>query len=227
MSSNLAHQLNLLIDAAHESSRFMIRDFGEIVQLQNSKRGVEDFVTKCQMRITGRLNDYLLEKRPKYKIINSTDKFPDDVDYFFVIEPIIGLENFKHSIAFCCSAIALYQQNVEEALAIIIHNPILRESFYAAKGLGAWFESYSENVGPKSRMRVSTKTSMDQAFKRDLGNPLLELAYLAAGRLDLVTSTTNNALTRAAFIMLREAGGSAKITDNGFIASNDALIKLL
>lgn len=225
MSTNLEHQINLIIDAALDCSRFMQRDFNEITQLQNSKRGVDDFVNKCHMRIKGRLTDYLNEKRPKYAVITASEALPQDVDYFFVIEPISGIENFKHSIPFCCSAIALFQKNVEEALAVVINNPILRETFYAANGLGSWFENHTETSAPKSRMRVSAQNKIENAFTRNLGNPLLEMAYLAAGRFDIVNGDIDNLIIRSALTMIREAGGAVNFKDHKFIANNGSLIK--
>ncbi len=224
MSTNLEHQINLIIDAVLDCSRYMQRDFNEITQLQNSKRGVDDFVNKCNMRMKGKLTEYLNEKRPKYPVITLGEALPVEDEYFFVIEAISGIENFKHSIPFCCSAIALFQKNTEDALAVVIHNPILRETFYAANGLGAWFENHTETSTPKSRMRVSTQSSFEQAFKRDIGNPLLEIAYLAAGRLDIVTGSVNP-IIKGAFKLAHEAGGVVNFKDNNFTATNSALNK--
>jgi fructose-1,6-bisphosphatase/inositol monophosphatase family enzyme len=225
VSSNLEHQINLIIDAVLDCSRFMQRDFNEITQLQNSKRGVGDFVNKCQMRMKSRLTDYLMEKRPKYPVIIAGSPLPQDSDYFFVIEPIGGLENFKHNIPFCCTSIALFKKESEDALAVVIHNPILRETFYAADGLGSWFENHNETSTPKSRMRVSSQTIIDNAFERKLGNPVLELAYLASGRLDLVSYSKENAIIRGAFKMIYESGGTVSFNDGSFIAGNSSLIK--
>lgn len=225
MSTNIEHQINLIIDAVLNCSRFMQRDFNEITQLQNSKRGVEDFVNKCNMRMKGKLTDYLVEKRPKYPVIVTGEPLPQNCDYFFVIEPIGGLENFKHNIPFCCTSIALFKNDSKDALAIVIHNPILRETFYAADGLGAWFENHNETSTPKSRMRVSTQNNSDKAFERKLGNPLLELAYLAAGRLDFVSYIEYNSMVQAAFKMISEAKGTVIFKDNGFTATNGSIHK--
>ena len=129
MSLPLEHQIRTLNDVMHESARFMQRDFGEIVQLQNSKKGVQDFTNKCYSRLQSKITTALAEKRPNYAIINVNDPAPKDCEYFLVVEPISGIANFQHSLPFCCSAIALFKQDSEEALAIAIHNPILRETF--------------------------------------------------------------------------------------------------
>lgn len=214
MSTNLEHQITLLKDAAFESSRFMLRDFNEVMQLQNSTKGVDDFVNKCYNRIGRRLCDYLYEKRPKYPAIAVNDKVPD-AEYYFVVEPIAGIENFKHGVSFCACAIALFQKNNDNALAVIIYNPLLREAFYAANGFGAWFENYTESLAPKSRMRVTSKKN-GQPFFRDLGNPLLEMAYFAAGRFDIISGKADNLISKAALILLKEAGAIVNLKDDNF-----------
>lgn len=239
MTLNLEHQVKMLNDVLHESARFMQRDFGEITQLQSSKKGVQDFTNKCYLRLENKLSSALAEKRPQYGISLANGKLPKDCEYFFVLEPISGINNFKKSIPFCCSAIALFKQSNQdpEALAITIHNPILRETFYAAKGLGAWFENYAESIIPKSRMRVSNQSDLSNALVatsiatnhftnwRNLGSDLLEMAYLAAGRFDICINKYENLLTKAALMLLREAGGHVASKSDNFLASNDHLHK--
>lgn len=233
MSTNIAHQVKLINDAIHESARFMQRDFGEIVQLQNSKRGVHDFTHKCYSRLQTKLTNALDEKRPNYGIVLANEPKPKD-ELFFCIEPITGISNFQRSIPFCGIAVGLFSQ--ESALAFSIHNPILRETFYAGKGIGAWFENYNETIVPKSRMRVSAQGEFPEAFisssfksnlenSRNLGSHLLEMAYLAAGRLDIVIQSAESLLTQAAFLMIKEAGGYTEEKGNICLASNEALRK--
>lgn len=222
----------MLCDLTHEASYFMQRDFSEMLQLQNSKRGVQDFANKCYERIKYKLVKSLADQRPTYGVILPHEKPPTDCEFFIVIEPISGLNNFKHSLPFCCIAVALFKKDSEEALAIAIHNPILRETFYAAKGLGSWFENYTETNVPKSRMRVSTQNSFSEAFissntsnsNVNLGCTILEMAYLSAGRLDIMVKKNQNLMTKAAFTLIREAGGRIEFQGkNDFLASNEAL----
>ena len=235
MSTSIAHQVKLINDSIHESARFMQRDFGEIVQLQNSRRGVEDFTHKCYARLQNKLVGALEEKRPKYGIISANEATPKD-EYFFCVEPISGIDNFQRSIPFCGIAVALFKQEAgtSEALAFSIHNPILRETFYAGKGIGAWFENYNETTVPKSRMRVSNQGSfldaivsapfeIETTLSRRLGSSLLEMAYLSAGRMDIVVHKAESLLTQAAFMMVREAGGYVEEKGDQCLSSNDAL----
>ncbi len=239
MTLNLEQQVKMLNDVLHDSARFMQRDFGEITQLQSSKKGVQDFTRKCYSRLESKLSTALAEKRPHYGLSLANGQQPKDCEYFFVLEPIAGIMNFQRSIPFCCSVVALFKQDPKdpEALVIAIHNPILRETFYAAKGFGAWFENYTESIIPKSRMRTSSQNSFADAFvatsvaansfthPRNLGSNILEMAYLAAGRFDIIINKHENLLTKAGLMLIREAGGYVSSRDNYFLASSDPLHK--
>lgn len=220
MSTNLEHQISLLINTIIDCSRFMIRDFNEILLLQSSKRGVNDFTSKCITRIKTRLTESLNESRPKYAVILPNDPVPSS-EFYFVIEPLSGINNFKHGIPFFCSSIALYSSNKDTALGVIINNPVLKELFYSGQGLGAWSENYNDTVTPKSRLRVSPLSQ--EQFSINLNNPLLELGLLAAGRLDKVNSCENNLILKAAALLVKEAGGSISFNENGFEASNGSI----
>jgi myo-inositol-1(or 4)-monophosphatase len=212
----------------------MQRDFGEVVQLQNSKRGTQDFTNKCYERIKAKLIKSFSEKRPGYGIITPSEAIPKN-QYYAIIEPIVGINNFQRSIPFCAIAIGLFKQDPDEAGVFAIHNPILRETFYAAKGLGAWFENYNETLVPKSRMRVSSQNSFSNALisscinqnsnTLNLGCDLLEAAYLASARLDIMLKKDDNLINRAAFLLIKEAGGHIYQKDGYFLASNEILHK--
>lgn len=234
VSSPLAHNLKLINEAIHKASRFMQRDFNEIMQLQSSKRSLKDFTSKCYTRLYNKLVEALNEVRPQFDVILANEPKPETKSYF-VIEPISGLTNFTRSIPFCSMVIALF--NDKEPLAISIHNPIIRETYYAAQNLGAWHENYNETIAPKSRMRVSNLCELDRAImirskndvlygqNRILGSSILELAYLASGKVDLIMAESESLLTQAALMMVREAGGFTVQRNNQFLASNEALSK--
>ena len=234
MAFTIDQQIAMLNDSIFEASRYMQRDFSELVQLQSSSRGVQDYTNKAYSRLQNKLTSILTEKRPKYGLITGNEAIDEDKEYSFILEPISGFSNFCHNIPFCSIAIALVDHN-KMPVAISLHNPILRETFYAGKAAGSWFENYAETVGTKSRMRVSKQASFTDAFiassldhfplKRNLGDDLLELAYMASGRFDLVVSKNKNSLTKSAFLFVTEAGGHIVENNNYFIATNDALHK--
>ncbi len=218
----------MLCDVVHEASYFMQRDFGEVVQLQSSRKGPRDFTNKCYDRIKYKLTKSFAEKRPDYPVITSNDKKPQDGDFFILIEPISGIDNFSHSIPFCAIAGFLFDRKLDEPIAAIIHNPILRESFYGARGLGAWFENYNETIVPKSRMRVSNQDDINNAYivadnYLNLGCDLLEIAYLAAARFDILVKKDGNLINEAALLLIKEAGGSIHSDGDNLLLSNGML----
>ncbi len=227
--------MTMLRDVLHESSHFMQRDFGEITLLQNSLKGTQDFATKCYERLKSRLTKSIQEKRPNYPIILPHEKPPLKGDYFIVIEPIAGINNFKRGIPFCAISAALFKTQECEPIAIAIHNPILRETFYTGKLLGAWFENYNDTIVPKSRMRVSNQINFDNAFINSSHNKslqhlnlscdILEIAYFAGARFDIIIKKLDNLMSKAATIFVTESGGNIKYFDEYFLASNDKLLK--
>ncbi len=235
MSTNINHQLNFLSDVLHESSHYMQRDFGEIANLQTSKRGTLDFVQKCYMRIKQKMLKSIAEKRPSYKIITPEEKIPDEGDFYVIIEPISGITNFQHAIPFCAISIALIDRRSNQATAIAIHNPILRETFYAGKNYGAWLENYNETIVPKCRIRVSNQNDFSQAFSSisdannnsviNLNCDLLEVAYFSSARFDIIMKKEDNLMIKAAQLLIREAGGHIFSQAGYFIASNEFLHK--
>lgn len=236
MSTNINHQVKFLCDVLHESAHFMQRDFGEITNLQNSKKGTSEFAQKCYMRIKQKMLNSITEKRPSYKVITVEEKIPDQGDFYLVIEPISGITNFQHAIPFCAISIALFDRNSDQTIAIAIHNPILRETFYAGKNYGAWFENYNETIIPRCRIRVSGQNNISQAFSSfaninnnssiiNLNCDLLEIAYFSSARFDIILKKDDSLLNKASQLLIREAGGHITSKDGYFIASNEFLHK--
>lgn len=241
MTFSVENQLKAINDSIHEASRFMQRDFSELVHLQGSKRGVSDFVHKCYVRLQSKLISALAIKRPNYKVMLANEPTSsNDSEYFYVIEPVSGIVNFRHGIPFCCMVVALFKKDADlqdQPIAISIHNPILRETFYAGKAFGAWSENYNETIIPKSRMRTSSNTDLDNAVissslftfstiqGRNFGSDFLEMAYLACGRIDAIIHQQESLLTQAGLMLIIEAGGYTESIGNHFLASSSVLQK--
>lgn len=234
----IAQQIKLINDSIHLATRYVPRDFGEIIQLQGTKTATQDFAAKCYGRIQKRITEALDDNFPRIPVILASQPVPKNSEYFFCIEPLSGVDNFQRSLPFFAIGIALFKQenNVLEPMLISVHNPILQEIFYAGKGIGSWFENFKETAVPKSRMRVSNKgdlanavisTSLNTVFEinRMFGSHLLEMAYLAAGRIDVLIQKSESILTQAAMMMVREAGGHTEERGNICLASNSSLAR--
>ena len=148
--------LNIMIKACEKASKVIIRDFGEIENLQVKKKGPKDFVTKTDKRVEKILIEELEKSKKNYSftseetgIINKSDS-----DNFWIIDPIDGTTNFLHGIPHFAISIALKSKN--EIISGLIFDPIKNEMFYAEKNNGSYFNNH--------RIRVSKKNILDECL---------------------------------------------------------------
>ena len=138
-----------MIKACEKASKILKRDFGEIEQLQVSKKGPTDFVTNSDIKVERIIIEELSKAKPNFSIIseeNGIVKNKDDSNTW-IIDPIDGTVNFLHGIPHFGISIALKSNN--EIISGIIFDPIKDEIFYAEKNKGAYLNN--------KRIRVSKK----------------------------------------------------------------------
>ena len=212
--NSITPNLNIMIKACEKVSKVIIRDFGEIENLQVSKKGPRDFVTKTDRRAEEIIIEELSKSKKKYSFITEESGIlkNTDVDNIWIIDPIDGTTNFLHGIPHFAISLALKINN--EIVSGIIFDPIKNEMFYAEKNNGAYFNN--------QRIRVSKKNNLDECLfgtniegvkftnlnVRCSGSASLDLAYVSAGRLDGFFQNKLNIWDIAAGILLiEEAGG--------------------
>ena len=212
--NSISPNLNIMIKAAEKASKILIRDFGEIENLQVSKKGPKDFVTNSDFKTEKIIIDELKKAKPQYSILSEEYGVENNKDKnnFWIIDPIDGTVNFLHGIPHFAISIALKSEN--EIVSGIIFDPIKNEMFYAEKNNGAFFNNH--------RVRVSKKNELDNCLfvtggkiKKDYNIPYrksgcaaLDMAYVAAGRYDGYFQNDLNLWDIAAGILLvEEAGG--------------------
>ena len=203
-----------MIKAAEKASKSIIRDFGEVEKLQVSKKGPFDFVTKTDRNVEKILIEELSKTKKNYSFlseevgkINNKDK-----ENIWIIDPIDGTTNFLHGIPHFAICIAL--QSNGGIISGLIFDPIKDEMFFAEKDKGAFLNN--------QRLRVSKKNIIDNCLfasnhegvkycnlnMRYSGCAALDLAYVAAGRLDGFFHNHINLWDVAAgALMVEEAGG--------------------
>ena len=185
---SISPNLNIMIKACEKASKIIIRDFGELENLQVSKKGPKDFVTNADKKVEQALIKELSKK--KYSIISEEvgSIIKENNNDFWIIDPIDGTINFLHGIPHFCISLAFVSNN--EIISGVIFDPIKNEMFYGEKNSGAFFNN--------QRIRVSKKNNMDDClFASNLegvknidinlrisGSAALDLAYVAAGRFD-------------------------------------------
>ena len=210
---SISANLNIMIKASEKASKILIRDFGELENLQVSKKGPKDFVTNADIKAEKIIIEELKKARPNYSIIseeNGVEKNKDESN-FWIIDPIDGTTNFLHGVPHFAISIALQSNN--EIVCGLIYDPIKDELFYAEKNHGAYFNN--------QRIRVSRKRDIDEClfavgkgkYSPDLiyrrsGSAALDLAYVASGRFDGYFQNNLNLWDIAAgIIIVKEAGG--------------------
>ena len=218
--NSISSELNLMIKASEKASKVIIRDFGELENLQVSKKGPKDFVTKTDKRVEKILIEELSKSKKNYSFITeeSGQIFNNNRDIFWVIDPIDGTMNFLHGIPHFAISIALKING--EIISGLITDPIKNEMFYAEKDSGSFINN--------NRIRVSKKTNLDECLfasnnegikliypklnLRNTGCAALDLAYVGCGRLDGYFHDKINLWDIAAGkIIIEEAGG--KVND--------------
>ena len=218
--NSISPSLNLMIKACEKASKTIIRDFGELENLQVAKKGPKDFVTKTDKRVENTLIEELSKSKKNYSFITEESGIilNNNKDIFWIIDPIDGTTNFLHGIPHFAISLALKNKN--EITIGLIYDPIKNEMFYAEKNCGSFINN--------SRSRVSNKNDVEECLfatnsaglksiypnlnLRNTGCAALDLAYVGCGRFDGYFHNKINLWDIAAGkIIIEEAGG--KVND--------------
>ena len=222
-------QINLIIKACMKASRSLIRDFGEIENLQVSSKGPGNFVTSADKRTEKILIEELQRAHPEYGIITEETGIinKSNTDNRWIIDPIDGTMNFLNGIP--QFAISIGYEEKGEITCGVIFNPIVNEMFVAEKGNGAYLNNSRIRVsnkkkikdallvtgGPEETSKIKNKifseyinVSNNVSNVRKFGSAALDMAYVACGRFDGYWQRELNYWDIAAgIIILKEAGG--------------------
>jgi len=245
--------INVMAGAALKAARGLIRDFGEVEQLQVSIKGPGEFVSSADLKAEKTLKAELAKARPAYGFLMEEGGASEGSDkhHRWIVDPLDGTTNFLHGIPHWAISIALERDG--EIVAGLVYEPLRDEAFWAEKGAGAFIND--------RRLRVSARRSLadavigtgipfrehgnHEAYLRTLaavmgatsgvrrpGSAALDLAYVAAGRFDGFWEFGLQQWDIAAGILLvREAGGyvsdfaggHAMLTSGDVLAANDHL----
>jgi myo-inositol-1(or 4)-monophosphatase len=232
----ISANMNVMIRAAEKAARSLLRDFGEVEQLQVSRKGPGDFVSAADRRAEDILYKELGKARPDFAFLmeESGNKGTESSLSRWIIDPLDGTTNFLHGLPHWAISIAL--ESGGEIIAGLIYDPVKDEMFRAEKGNGAFMRNrrlrVSGRTDPYQAMlacgdarknrdeyikRLDTMTARYPIFRR-MGSAALDLAYVAAGRYDGFWEYDLSPWDVAAgAIIVREAGGF--ITDTEGLAN--------
>ena len=206
-----------MIKACEKASKVIIRDFGEVENLQVSKKGPRDFVTKTDKRAEEILIGELMKAKKSYSFLTEeSGKIENqDKNKIWIIDPIDGTTNFLHGIPHFAISIALKINN--ELHSALVFDPIKNEIYYAEKDNGAFFNNQRIRVSKKNNLEDCLFSSDSNGIKfifpdlnmRNSGCAALDLAYVGSGRLDGYFHNKINMWDIAAGILIvKEAGGT-------------------
>ncbi|MCK5518409.1 MAG: inositol monophosphatase [Alphaproteobacteria bacterium] len=232
MAARRSAHLNVMIEAIEKAGRALTRDFGEVEQLQVSRKGPGDFVSAADFKSEKILREELLKARPSYGFLfeESGEFKGEDKNFRWIIDPLDGTTNFLHGLPHWSISIALEKNG--EIVAAVTNDPIKHELFFAEKGGGAFINS--------KRLRVSGRISEEDCLMsfgtektkeffsdlgatapsvggmRRMGSACLDLAYVAAGRFDVFWCRGLHPWdTAAGSLLIKEAGGFITDMDGG------------
>lgn len=235
-----------------KAGRSLIRDFGEVENLQVSRKGPGDFVSAADRKAEDIVRTELTKARPAFGLVmeESGEVEGTDGQHRWHVDPLDGTTNFLHGIPIFATSIALERQG--QIVAAVIFNPVMDELYTAERGRGAYLNDRRLRVAGRSDLPDMVfgtglpfigKGDHGRALKelrhimpevagiRRCGAAALDLAWTAAGRLDGFWEHNLNSWDVAAGILLvKEAGGYVsdmdgkdKMLDSGdVVAGNEA-----
>src|SRR5258707_99748 len=144
-----------MVAAARKAGRGLIRDFGEVEQLQVSQKGPADFVSTADLKAEKTLRHELERARPGYSFLMEESGATEGTDSHnrWIVDPLDGTTNFLHGIPHFAISIALQRDG--EILAGVIYEPLTDQAYWAEKGAGAWAND--------RRLRTSGRRSLSEA----------------------------------------------------------------
>jgi myo-inositol-1(or 4)-monophosphatase len=229
--------LNVMVGAATKAARGLNRDFGEVENLQVSRKGPADFVSAADHRAEAVIKAELQKARPNYGFLmeESGETKGEDAQHRWIVDPLDGTTNFLHGIPQFAISIALERQG--KLHAAVVYDPIADALFTAERGGGAFLNDRRLRVATRQNLadcviatgmpfkghgnhegyiRELTGLMAEVAGIRRFGAAALDLAWVAAGRFDGFWERGLSPWDMAAGILLiREAGGYVSDLEGG------------
>ncbi|GJE61995.1 inositol monophosphatase family protein [Methylobacterium trifolii] len=228
--------MTVMVDAVRKASRGLRRDYGEVENLQVSRKGPGDFVSAADRKAEETLRDALMKARPGYGMVLEESGIVEgqDKSHTWHVDPLDGTANFLHGIPHFAISVGLERDG--QIVAGVIYDPVKDELFVAERGKGAYLNNRRLRVAGRQDMadaliaygtpylgrgnhpRLLREVASVMAVAggtRRMGSAALDLAYVACGRLDAYWERDLQTWDIAAgIILVREAGGFVTSADN-------------
>ena len=226
--------LTIMERAARKAGPRLRRDFGEVQQLQVSRKGPADFVSQADQRAEETLYEELKRARPDWGFLGEEGgaREGDPNKPRWIVDPLDGTSNFLHGVPHFSISIAVEERKPGGGTEItqgLVYQPLTDESFWAEKGRGAWLQDARLRVSarrdladsligtgipflgrgnPTQWAKIYTAVAPQVAGIRRFGSAALDLAWVAAGKMDGFWEDNLDLWDTAAGVLLvKEAGG--------------------
>lgn len=199
--------LNTAIKAARRGAAIINRASFDIDRITVTEKGHNDFVTEVDQAAEQAIIDILKNAYPDHAILaeesGASDNLHDENENVWIIDPLDGTTNFIHGFPQYCVSIALQQRG--QITQAVIYDPTRNDLFTATKGAGAYLNDKRIRVTKRDKIGdaligtgfpYTDMSDLDEYMKmfrimteksaglRRPGAAALDLAYVAAGRLD-------------------------------------------
>ncbi len=237
MTTPTSALIKVMVDAARKAGRALARDFGEVAELQVSKKGAADYVTAADLKAEQTIFEELTKARPGYGFLGEERGMIEGTDktHTWIVDPLDGTTNFLHAMPHFAINIALQREG--QIVAGVTYNPATADLFWSERGHGTFMND--------RRLRVAARTRIEEAvfatgipfmghgqhgrFLKELhqitqrvsgvrrfGAAALDLAWVAAGRFDGFWERDLKPWDMAAgILMITEAGGVVSDAEGG------------
>jgi myo-inositol-1(or 4)-monophosphatase len=227
--------INIAVRAARSAGNILLRYFDRVDTLNIQSKGMNDFVSEVDRAAEQAIIEVLRKAYPSHSILAEETGAQEGNEFQWIIDPLDGTTNYLHGFPQFSISIALKHRGVLDQA--VVFDPLKDEMFTASKGSGALLNDRRVRVTDRKGLNGALlgtgfpfrdQTHLDaylgmlKALIKDTagirrpGSAALDLAYVAAGRLDgfweLGLSEWD---TAAGALLVREAGGTVTDVSGG------------
>ena len=254
--------VNIALSAARKAGEIIARAADRVDLLEVSRKADNDFVSEIDRAAEHEIVYQLRKSYPDHEILAEESGLSGEAQraagsYRWIIDPLDGTTNFLHGIPHYAVSIACMRDGRLEHAVIL--DPIRREEFTATRGAGAQLNGKRIRVGTRSGLKEAVLgtgipfreptiehlsaylQTLEQFARRSAGirragAAALDLAYVAAGRLDGFWEIGLQPWDLAAgALLVQEAGGlvsdfdggNAWMDDGHIVAANPKCLKAM
>lgn len=248
--------LNIACRAARRAGDMIIRAADRLDRLVITEKSEKNFATEIDIKAEQDIIQTILKAYPTHGILaEENGQVQEHPEYTWIIDPLDGTTNFIHGFPhFAVSIAVLYRGKLEHA---VIYDPVRQEEFCASRGKGAHLNDRRIRVTQQAKLELCLlgtghpyhagerllsylksfeKLSAEATGIRRTGSAALDLAYVAAGRLDGFWQVGLKPWDLAAGVLLvQEAGGLVSdfsgsenyMRNSEIVAANPKIFKLI